>query len=192
MNFFFLRHTSLNIGKDIFYGQTDIDVSKNFNKELKNIKIKLKNEIRNLDEIKIFSSTLKRCVKLAKGLSKDVFFDDKLKELNLGDWEMKPKSKISRKLIKEWEENLIKFKIPNGESNQDFLKRLKKFLDEIKKFEQDVLIVSHAGSINGMMSILTGQPFDKLLKRYWEKIDYGSLSLVKSEGNSFNIKYVGK
>ena len=73
MNFFFLRHTSLNIGKDIFYGQTDIDVSKNFNKELKNIKIKLKKEIRNLDKIKIFSSTLKRCVKLAEGLSKDVF-----------------------------------------------------------------------------------------------------------------------
>ena len=99
MNFFFLRHTSLNIGKDFFYGQTDIDVSKNFNKELKNIKIKLKNEIRNLDKIKIFSSTLKRCVKLAKGLSKDVFFDDKLKELNLGDWEMKPKSKISRESV---------------------------------------------------------------------------------------------
>ena len=70
---------------------------------------------------------MKRCVKLAQGLSKDVFFDDKLKELNLGDWEMKPKNKISRKLIKEWEDNLIKFKIPNGESNQDFLKRLKKF-----------------------------------------------------------------
>ena len=192
MNFFFLRHTSLNIGKDIFYGQTDVDVSKNFNKELKNIKIKLTNEIRNLDKIKIFSSTLKRCVKLAQGLSKDVFFDDKLKELNLGDWEMKPKNKISRKLIKEWEDNLIKFKIPNGESNQDFLKRLKKFLDEIKKYDQDVLIVSHAGSINGMMSILTGQPFDKLLKNYWEKIDYGSLSLVESIGKSFNIKYVGK
>ena len=42
---------------------------------------------------------------------------------------MKPKNKISRKLIKEWEDNLIRFKIPNGESNQAFLKRLKKFLD---------------------------------------------------------------
>ena len=192
MNFFFLRHTSLNIGKDIFYGQTDIDVSKNFKKELKNVKTKLKKEIRNLDKIKIFSSTLKRCVKLAKVISKDVFFDEKLKELDLGDWEMKPKNKISKELVKEWENNLMTFKIPNGESNQDFLERLQKFLDEIKKQNQDVLIVSHAGSINGMMSILTGQPFDKLLKNYWEKIDYGSLSLVESEGNSFNIKYVGK
>ena len=188
MNFFFLRHTSLNIEKDIFYGQTDIDVSKNFDKELKNIKTKLNKEIRNLNKTKIFSSTLKRCVKLAKGLSQDVFFDENLKELNLGDWEMKPKNKISRKLVKEWEDNLMTFKIPNGESNQDFLKRLKIFLDEIKKQDQDVLIVSHAGSINGMMSILTGHPFDKLLKKYWEKIDYGSLSLVESIGKSFNIK----
>ena len=107
----FLRHTSLNIEKDIFYGQTDIDVSKNFDKELKNIKTKLNKEIRNLDKIKIFSSTLKRCVKLAKGLSQDVFFDENLKELNLGDWEMKPKNKISRKLVKEWEDNLMTFKI---------------------------------------------------------------------------------
>ncbi len=38
MNFFFLRHTSLNIGKDIFYVQTDIDVSEIFNTELKNLK----------------------------------------------------------------------------------------------------------------------------------------------------------
>jgi len=192
MNIFFLRHTSLDIGEDIFYGQTDVDVSKNFQKELKNIKIKLRKEIRNLDKIKIFSSTLIRCVKLAEGLSKNIFYDEKLKELNLGDWEMKPKNKISKKLVKEWEDNLMTFRIPNGESNQDFLKRLKKFLDEIKKQNQDVLIVSHAGSINGMMSILTGQPFDKLLKNYWEKIDYGSLSLIASEGNSFNIKYVGK
>ena len=192
MNIFFLRHTSLDIGEDIFYGQTDVDVSKNFQKELKNIKIKLRKEIRNLDKIKIFSSTLIRCVKLSEGLSKNIFYDEKLKELNLGDWEMKPKNKISKKLVKEWEDNLMTFRIPNGESNQDFLKRLKKFLDEIKKQNQDVLIVSHAGSINGMMSILTGQPFDKLLKNYWEKIDYGSLSLIASEGNSFNIKYVGK
>ncbi len=192
MKLFFLRHTSLNIGKDIFYGQTDIDVSNNFQEEIKNIKIKLKKEIRNFDKIKIFSSTLKRCVKLAQSLSKDVFFDDNLKELNLGDWEMKPKNKISKKLVKEWEENLMTFRIPNGESNQDFLKRLKKFLDEIKKHDQDVLIVSHAGSINGMMSILTGQPFDKLLKNYWEKIDYGSLSLIESKGNTSYIKYVGK
>ena len=58
--------------------------------------------------------------------------------------------------------------------------------------KKDVFVVSHAGSINGMISILTGQPFDKLLKNYWEKLTYGSLSLVKFNNGSFKVKYVGK
>ena len=43
MNFFFLRHTSLNVSQETFYGQTDLDVSKNFEAELEKIKIKLSN-----------------------------------------------------------------------------------------------------------------------------------------------------
>ena len=85
-----------------------------------------------MDKIK-FSQYFKRCVKLAQGISKDIFFDEKLKELDLGDWEMIPKKKIPKELVKEWEDNLMTFRIPNGETNQDFLKRHKKFLDEIKK-----------------------------------------------------------
>ena len=30
-------------------------------------------------------------------------------ELNLGDWEMKPKESIDSKLIKEWENNMMTF-----------------------------------------------------------------------------------
>ena len=40
MNFFF-RHTSLNVSQEIFYGQTDLDVSKNFEAELEKIKDKI-------------------------------------------------------------------------------------------------------------------------------------------------------
>ena len=55
--------------------------------------------------------------------------------------------------------------------------RLKEFTDEVCKNEEDILIVAHASSINGMISNLIEEPFDKLLKNYWEKISYGSLSL---------------
>ena len=113
-------------------------------------------------------------------------------ELNLGDWEMKPKESIESKLINEWENNLMSFQIPNGETNQEFLNRLKEFLDQILIMKKDVFIIAHAGSINGMMSLLTGQAFDKLLKNYWEKLSYGSLSLVELIDGSFKIKYVGK
>ena len=40
MNIFFLRHTSLNVEPDVFYGQTDLDVSNTFEEEVKIIKKK--------------------------------------------------------------------------------------------------------------------------------------------------------
>ena len=74
----------------------------------------------------------------------------------------------------------------------DFLKRLKSFTDEIINLKKDVFIVAHAGSINGMISNLTGEPFDKLVKNYWEKISYGSLSLILNENDKNTIKFLGK
>ena len=113
-------------------------------------------------------------------------------ELNLGDWEMKPKHSIPKKLVDNWEQDMMNFTIPNGESNSNFLKRLKAFTDEICKTNKDVLVVAHAGSINGMISNLIEEPFDKLLKNYWEKISYGSLSLVKKKSEKFKIEFIGR
>ena len=192
MKFFFLRHTSLKVDSDIFYGQTDLDVSDSFSSELAIIKKKIIVEEIDTKKIKVFSSPLKRCLKLARSISDNVIIDDRLKELNLGDWEMKKMSSISRKEIEKWENNLLTYKIPNGESNRDFLKRLRSFLEEIIKLQEDLMIVAHAGSINGMISNLTKEPFDTLIKNYWEKIRYGSLSLIKRDKKENKIIYIGK
>ena len=44
MKIYFLRHTTLNIADEIFYGQSDVDVSKNFLNEVKLIKGKIISE----------------------------------------------------------------------------------------------------------------------------------------------------
>ena len=83
------------------------------------------------------------------------------------------------------------FKIPNGESNEEFLDRLRNFLNDILKHDEDILIVCHAGSINGMISILTNEPFDKMVKNYWEKIKYGSLSIIELKNEVVISKKIG-
>ena len=98
MNFFFLRHTSLNVSQETFYGQTDLDVSKNFEAELEKIKIKLIKENVNPKKLKVYSSPLMRCKKLAKCISNNIVFDNRIMELNLGDWEMKPKKSMSQQI----------------------------------------------------------------------------------------------
>ena len=192
MKLFFLRHTSLNVEIDVFYGQTDLDVSDRFEEEVKLIKKKIKNFNIDTNYIKVYSSPLKRCIKLTNKLTKNYIVDERIKEMNLGDWEMKKMSSISKKDKLDWENNLLSFKIPNGESNNEFLKRLKSFLEDIFKFNEDALIVCHAGSINGMLSLLTKEPFDKMVKNYWELIKHGSLSLIELKNELIIKKIIGK
>ncbi len=192
MKLFFLRHTSLNVDIDVFYGQTDLDVSDRFEQEVKLIQKKIKNFNIDTNSIKVYSSPLKRCIKLTNKLTENYIVDQRIKEMNLGDWEMKKMSSISKKDKLDWENNLLSFKIPNGESNNEFLKRLKSFLEDIFKFNEDALIVCHAGSINGMLSLLTKEPFDKMVKNYWELIKHGSLSLIELKNELIITKIIGK
>ena len=192
MKLFFLRHTSLNVDIDVFYGQTDLDVSDRFEQEVKLIQKKIKNFNIDTNSIKVYSSPLKRCIKLTNKLTENYIVDERIKEMNLGDWEMKKMSSISKKEKLDWENNLLSFKIPNGESNNEFLKRLKSFLEDIFKFNEDALIVCHAGSINGMLSLLTKEPFDKMVKNYWELIKHGSLSLIELKNELIITKIIGK
>ena len=192
MKIYFLRHTTLDIEDNIFYGQTDVDVSSNFTNEVSIIKKKIDEESINLKKLSIISSPLKRCVKLATALQLPFKIDSRIKELDLGEWEMKLMSTIPKVEIKKWQENLMEYKIPNGESNRDFLKRLNEFLKDILKSDQDVLLVAHAGSINGMISILTKEPFDKLVKNYWEKIKHGSLTSIQINKKNVIIEFIGK
>ena len=192
MKLFFLRHTSLNVEIDVFYGQTDLDVSDRFEEEVKLIQKKIKNFNIDTKSIKVYSSPLKRCIKLTNKLTENYIVDERIKEMNLGDWEMKKMSSISKEEKLDWENNLLSFKIPNGESNNEFLKRLKSFLEDIFKCNEDALIVCHAGSINGMLSLLTEEPFDKMVKNYWELIKHGSISLIELKNESIITKIIGK
>ena len=192
MKIYFLRHTTLDIEDNIFYGQTDVDVSPNFVNEVSIIKKKFYEKSINLNKISVISSPLKRCVKLATALEVPFTTDSRIKELDLGEWEMKLMSTIPEVEIKKWQKNLMEYKIPNGESNRDFLERLNEFLKDILKSEQDVLLVAHAGSINGMISILTKEPFDKQVENYWEKIKHGSLTSIQVNKKKVIIEYIGK
>ena len=192
MRLFFLRHTSLKVEIDVFYGQTDLDVSDNFEEEVIIIKKKILNFNIDTSSIKVYSSPLKRCIKLTNRLTKNFIIDERIKEMNLGDWEMKKMTSIPEREKLEWENNLLSFKIPNGESNEEFLKRLKSFLEDIFKLNEDALIVCHAGSINGMLSLLTKEPFDKMVKNYWELIKHGSLSFIELKNKLIIKKIIGK
>ena len=193
MRVYLLRHTSLKIAPNTFYGQSNIDVSENFMTEVSEIKNKIKKLKININNIERFSSPLKRCVKLANQIFKDFKEDDRLKELYFGEWEMKCFDQIPKDELENWQKNIMDFKIPQGESNTEFFNRLKSFCNEnILNNRNEVFIVAHAGSINCIISYLTGISFDTLVIDNWKKIGHGSLSLLTKSNDKFVIDFLGK
>ncbi|MEG1230080.1 MAG: histidine phosphatase family protein, partial [Flavobacterium sp.] len=86
MEIYLVRHTETVCEKGICYGQSDVDIAAPFEMIFENIVSQLPSEAL------IFTSPLKRCVTLAKYIqakTKAISYqeDERLMEMNFGDWE---------------------------------------------------------------------------------------------------------
>lgn len=172
MKLFCLRHTRLDRLPGICYGQSDIDLADSYPEEREAV-------LKRLNGIKfdqIYSSPLKRCRILAKDLfpKADLILDDRLKELNFGDWEMKSWNEIGKtEKAQTWFDDFVNIKCPNGESFGDQIERTKNFLSILKKTEKSsILVVTHGGIIRAVNCLLNDiEPVDA----FKTKVDYGEL-----------------
>ncbi len=182
MEIYLIRHTTPNIEKGICYGQSDLDLKPNYIEEFETVL----NQIPKKENLKVISSPLKRCSLLAKYFSDNVSFDNRLKELNFGDWELKPWNDIPAKDINPWMTDFVNVAVPNGESYVDLAARVHAFFEEISllKSNENLIIVSHAGPIRAILA--------KLLKLTLKdsfniKINYGDVFHLKRDNESLKL-----
>ncbi|NMH86645.1 alpha-ribazole phosphatase [Flavivirga algicola] len=182
MEIYIIRHTTPNIEKGICYGQTDLDLADTYSKEFKTIT----QQIPNSKSYLVKSSPLKRCALLANHLNSQVLFDDRLKEFDFGDWEMKRWNDISEETLNPWMEDFVNTRVPNGESYIDLASRVHSFFEDIiySKDKQNLIIVTHAGPIRAFLASVLNIPLEK---SFHIKIKYGAIFHLKREGNSWNL-----
>ncbi len=166
MEIHLIRHIEPRFDKGICYGQLDVPLPNNY-KEI-HTKI-IKGLINDYDAV--FSSPLNRCKLLAEQISGNVIVDDRLKELNFGDWEGVKWGEINRNELNHWMKNYVEVAPPNGESLRDIVSRLSGFISDLKGYSK-ILIVTHAGIIRSAMNLLNKIPLDKVMM---EKVGYGQL-----------------
>ena len=113
MEIFLIRHTTPLVAKGTCYGQTDLDVTESFSQEASAILEHIPTNI-----IKVYSSPLQRCAKLANTLfpSHSIEWHNDLMELNCGEWEMLEWDNIPKAEIKPWMDNFVHVQVPGGES----------------------------------------------------------------------------
>ena len=125
-----IRHTRVAVETGICYGWSDVGVAPSFETEASRVKENISNEQFDI----VYSSPLSRCRKLAAfcGFHEPIL-DDRLKELNFGEWEMKSWNELSSDPRSEaWFKDWVNNPTPNGESLQDQYDRVSDFLNELR------------------------------------------------------------
>ncbi len=172
MKIYLLRHTRVDVPSGICYGQTDVSLADTFENELGIIK-------KTLSDVKfekVYSSPLTRCMYLAKEFSDDIISDERLMELDFGDWENKSWDEIfDCEKGKKWFSNYLEEVCPNGESSQMLQQRIQNFIDELPKINDNILIVTHSGAIRMFRIILEGW---STKKAFDTPIAYGQVTVI--------------
>ncbi len=180
MEIYLIRHTTPAIEAGICYGQSDLDITDSFKKEAEVIARSLPNNIWH-----VISSPLQRCRKLAEFLFPGslVHFNDNLKEINCGDWELKKWNDIPREILDPWMKEFVTSPFPNGESYEKFYERvINQFEKIIHDYRDPIAIVSHGGVIRSILSYISYTSLQDSFDRF--KIPCGAVvQLIHEKGN---------
>jgi alpha-ribazole phosphatase len=100
----------------------------------------------------------------------DIQYDNRLKEIHCGEWELQPWDAIDRKHIDAWMSDFVNVCIPGGESYVLLYQRVVEFFEEKINHPQPTAIVAHGGVLRSLLSYINKielkESFDTFQLRY--------------------------
>ena len=121
------------IQRKCFYGWKDLPVVEEGFEELEKFKAEGVYPQFDMEDAQFFVSGLVRTMQTLKCIYGDVDYtiNEKLKEINFGDWEGKKMDAVPREEMQGWANALRGFRFPNGECFHDIDKRVQRLLDTL-------------------------------------------------------------
>jgi alpha-ribazole phosphatase len=179
MEIYLVRHTTPLIEKGTCYGQSDLDVTESFLQEAACIQHHLPGYIK-----QVYSSPLRRCRHLAEYLfpSHSIRFEEKLKEIDCGEWEMKPWDNIDSGLLQAWMADFVNVGIPGGESYRDLYRRVSLWFDALPE-QEAVAIVAHGGVMRSILAHIEAVELKDSFDQF--KLRYGCVVKIEKQAGGF-------
>jgi alpha-ribazole phosphatase len=176
------------VDPDICYGQLDIDLSDRFPEESKEVLDKLPVSV---EDSVVYSSPLSRCRKLASELTTgNIYFDDRLKELDFGEWEGKKWDDIDSERLQEWMTDFVNVSCPGGESYLELTERVLDWWDELlERRDEYVIVITHAGVMRCLLAHVLEMPFSKSFRIV---IDRGNLAAISVNDQRYTVKFINR
>ena len=96
--------------------------------------------------------------------------DDRLKEMNFGDWEEQRWDAIDRELLDDWAANFEHARAHGGESVAQFVARVRAWFDAFALTRElsPAYVVTHAGVIRVIASLVLEVPVERCLRWSFE------------------------
>lgn len=162
-----IRHPKPHIANGICYGQLDLS-AENSAAVAEKLRLELPGGL------PLWSSPLLRCRELAECLHPKPQFDERLAEMNFGDWEGQAWDDIPRAQLDAWAADVAGYAPPGGESPLSLQRRALAFVADLKVPE--AVIVTHAGVIRTLLAHWQDLPPER-----WTELvfAYGSCTRVE-------------
>ncbi|MCX7100601.1 MAG: alpha-ribazole phosphatase family protein [Methylobacter sp.] len=185
MDIYLIRHTQTIADPGLCYGQSDIALAPNFAEEMGVVHDKLPEFG---EDCQVYCSPLTRCLQLAHTFSDAVTTDQRLLELNFGEWESTRFDDIDADALQHWTSNYVTAAPPKGENFEDLYQRTGDFWQELlaSKAEQ-VLVITHAGVIRALLARALNLP---LVNSFQLRIDSGSAHKLRHLDDYLYIEYI--
>lgn len=145
MKVLLIRHTSVDVPKGTCYGWADVPLAATFPQEAAEVARQL--DGKHFD--RVFTSPLSRARRLAHycGFT-DAVADDRLREMNMGQWEMRRYDDITDPALQRWYADFMHLPATGGESFPMLRARVGVFLDELRLQPfRHVAVFAHGGVI---------------------------------------------
>lgn len=165
MQVFLIRHPRPVIDAGTCYGRLDVDCD-----DPHSIADALRCQLPG--NIPVYSSPLRRALKLARALSPAVRIDHRLSEIDFGAWEGQRWDDIARGEIDAWAQDVLGHAPPRGESVAALHARVVDFAASLEG--ESAAIVTHAG----VMRALVGH-WRQLPVAEWTTLHFGFGELVR-------------
>lgn len=164
---YFIRHTQIKVTEGTCYGQSDLPLAGTYFEERALVKARLARLLQDTppEKLEYHTSPLGRSEALAQYLAvgSAISADDRLLEMNFGDWEGKAWSEIPAAEIDAWAKNTEHYVVPGGESYHQVEARCADFLLELSSDKTHV-IVTHAGVIKTCIKLIKKQTLKQVLR----------------------------
>lgn len=171
MEIYLIRHTTPAISPGLIYGRTDVPLTDSFATELAKIRSHLP---ATFDAV--YSSPSRRCVQLAEQLTPAIRTDERLYELNFGDWEGQTWDTIDRQASELWMQDFVNTAPPGGETLLQMQARVLAFWNELQQQPYErVAVVTHGGIIRVLLANKRQLPLASLFDI---KVAYGEVVVV--------------